>query len=217
VQAWADYMLAVLQAMQGAPDEARGLCARARQTFQELGLTVTLAVADMYAGMVELITGDPRAAEREVLRGYTALSEMGERAALSTMAAMLARALYAQGRYDEAEAFTSVSREAASQDDIVSQVKWRGELAKVLARRGEADRAETLAREGAALASPTDFPLLRGHAFEDLAEVLELGGQVEEAVAVLEQALRTYEGKRDVASATATKTRLETVAPTRSA
>jgi predicted ATPase/class 3 adenylate cyclase len=217
VQAWADYMLAVLQAMQGAPDEARGLCARARQTFQELGLAVTLAVVDMYAGMAELITGDPVAAEREVRRGYTSLSEMGERAALSTMAAMLARALYAQGRYDEAETLTSVSREAASQDDIVSQVKWRGELAKVLARRGEADRAETLAREGAALASPTDFPLLQGHAFEDLAEVLELGGQVDEAVAVLEQALRTYQDKRDIASATATKTRLEAVAPTRSA
>jgi predicted ATPase/class 3 adenylate cyclase len=216
-QAWVDYMLAVLEAMQGAPDEARRLCARAKRTFEELGLKVTLAVADMYAGMVELITGDAVAVERELRRGYAALSEMGERAALSTMAAMLAHALYAQGRYNEAESLASVSREAASDDDIISQVKWRGALATVLARRGEADRAEALAREAVALASPTDFPLLQGHALDDLAEVLELGGRTEEALPVLEEAIRTYEAKGDIASAAALTSRLRELAAARSA
>jgi class 3 adenylate cyclase/tetratricopeptide (TPR) repeat protein len=216
-QAWADYMLAVLEAMRGAPDEARRLCAQAKGTFQELGLTVTLAVADMYAGMVELIAGDAVAAEQELRTGYTALSEMGERAALSTMAAMLARALNTQGRYDEAESLISVSREAASHDDIVSQVQWRGALATVIARRGEADRAETLARQAVALASPTDFPFLQGHALEDLAEVLELGGRADEAVAVLAEAIRTYDAKGDIASAKAARLRLEELAASRSA
>jgi class 3 adenylate cyclase/tetratricopeptide (TPR) repeat protein len=216
-QAWVDYMLAVLEAMQGAPEEARRLCARAKKTFQELGLTVTLAVADMYPGMVELISGDPVAVERELRPGYAALSEMGERGALSTIAAILARALYLQGRYDEAEGLTSVSREAASLDDVISQVKWRGELAKVLARRGEMDRAEALAREAVELASPTDFPLLKGHALDDLAEVLALDGRPEEAIAVLEEALRNYDAKRDVASAGAVRTRLEELAAARSA
>jgi predicted ATPase len=216
-QAWVNYMLAVAVAMQGTPDEARRLCAAAKRTFQELGLNVALAVADMYAGMVELITGDAVAAERELRAGYIALSEMGERAALSTMAAMRARAVYAQGRYDEAESLTSVSREAASHDDIVTQVKWRSALATVLARRGEADRAEVLAREAVALASPTDFLYLRGHALDDLAEVLEVSGRAEEAAAVVEEALRTYDAKGDVASATAARLRLEELAAARSA
>jgi tetratricopeptide (TPR) repeat protein len=216
-QAWVDSMLAVIEAMRGAPEDARELSARAKRTFQELGLTVTLAVADMYSGMVELINHDAVGVEREVSRGYAALSEMGERAALSTMAAMLARGLYLQGRYDEAESLTLVSREAASDDDIVSQVKWRGVLATVLARRGEAGRAEALAHEAVALASPTDFPLLQGHALEELAEVLELGGRADEAVAVLEEAIRTHDAKGDIASATAARLRLEELAAARSA
>jgi tetratricopeptide (TPR) repeat protein len=122
-----------------------------------------------------------------------------------------------QGRYDEAESLTLVSREAASDDDIVSQVKWRGVLATVLARRGEAGRAEALAHEAVALASPTDFPLLQGHALEELAEVLELGGRADEAVAVLEEAIRTHDAKGDIASATAARLRLEELAAARSA
>jgi predicted ATPase/class 3 adenylate cyclase len=216
-QAWVDSMLAVLEAMRGAPEDARRLSARAKRTFEELGLTVTLAAADMYAGMVELISHDAVAVEREVRKGYAALSEMGERAALSTMAALLARAVYLQGRYDEAESLTSVSREAASHDDIVSQTKWRGVLATVLARRGETDRAEALAREAVELASPTDFPLLQGHALEELAEVLELGGRPDEAVAVLEEAIRTYDAKGDIASAAAARSRREELAAARPA
>ena len=208
-QAWVDYMVAVLEAMRGAPEEARRLCARAKQTFQELGLNVTLAVADMYPGMVELISGDPVAVERELRPGYEALSDMGERGALSTMAAMLARALYLQGRYEEAEGMISVSREAASLDDVISQVKWRGELAKVLARRGELGPAEALAREGVELASATDFPLLKGHALDDLAEVLALDDRPEEAIAVLEEALRNHDAKRDIASSGAVRSRLD--------
>jgi tetratricopeptide (TPR) repeat protein len=208
-QAWVDYMLAVLEAMQGSPEEARRLCVRAKETFRELGLNLTLAVADMYTGMVELISGDPVAVERELRPGYEALTEMGERGALSTMAAMLARALYLQGRYDEAEDLTSVSREAASLDDVISQVKWRGELAKVLARRGEMDSAEALAREGVKLASSTDFPLLKGHALDDLAEVLTLDDRSEEAIAVLEEALHNYDAKRDIASSGAVRSRLD--------
>jgi ATP/maltotriose-dependent transcriptional regulator MalT len=216
-QAWVDSMLAVIEAMRGAPEEGRRRSARAKQTFQELGLTVTLAVVDMYAGMVELISHDAVAVEREIRPGYDALSEMGERAALSTMAAMLARAVYLQGRYEEAETLTTVSREAASEDDIVSQVKWRGVLATVLARRGDADRAEALAREAVALASPTDFPLLQGHALEELAEVLELNGRADEAAAVLDEAVRTHEAKGDTASAAAARSRLDALAAARSA
>ena len=52
--------------------------------------------------MVELLAGNPDAAERSLRQGYAALEEMGEKAVLSTTAAFLGQALVAQGRVDEA-------------------------------------------------------------------------------------------------------------------
>ena len=61
-----------------------------------------------------LYVGDPEAAEAELRWGYQTLRDMGERAALSTVAAYLARVLVAKGRYAEAEALTVESEHAAA-------------------------------------------------------------------------------------------------------
>ena len=52
---------------------------------------------------MEFLADDPEAAERNLRGGYGALPQMGEQAVLSTTAAFLARAVFAQGRADEAE------------------------------------------------------------------------------------------------------------------
>ena len=59
---------------------------------------------------------------------------------LSTVAGILAEAVYAQGRYDEAMRFTRISEELAGAEDVYSHVLWRSVRAKVLARRGETRR-----------------------------------------------------------------------------
>jgi tetratricopeptide (TPR) repeat protein len=216
LEATIDSVLGVLEAMQGSLAEARRLCRRSSETFDELGLKIIGAGNQLYAGLVELIAGDPVVAEHELRRGYEALERVGERAWLSTLAGLLARALYLQGRHDEAEQLTAVSEGAAAEDDIGSQVLWRGTRAKVLASRGQHERGEQLAREAVELARRTDF-MMQADAVSDLADVLLLKGRQGEAARVLEEALRLYDAKGNVVCAAAIRERLTTLAGARSA
>jgi hypothetical protein len=54
--------------------------------------------------------------------------------------------------------------------------------ARVLAGRGEHTKAESLAREAVAIGEETDDVNGQGDAYADLAEVLLLGGQPDEAL-----------------------------------
>ena len=58
------------------------------------------------AARVELLAGDPAAAERVARAGYESLAQLGEKGYLSGLAPRLARAICLQGRYQEAEHFT---------------------------------------------------------------------------------------------------------------
>jgi tetratricopeptide (TPR) repeat protein len=157
----------------------------------------------MYAGMAELIAGDPYEAERRLRPACDELQEMGESGVLSTTAAVLARAVYEQGRLEDARGLTETSERAASPDDIVSQVLWRGTRARVLAGRGDAEAAEAFARHAVTLARQTDFVNLLADALVDLAETLSLLGRGPEATEPLREAIGLYEQKGNVVSAAA--------------
>ena len=118
------------------------------------------------------------------------------------MAAFLARAVFSQGRYDEAEGLTRVSADSASDDDLITQAMWRGTQAKVLARRRDAD-AERLARESVALSLETDCLNMQADALVDLAETLRLLDRRGGAADLLEQAIGLYTLKGNVVSANA--------------
>ncbi|MDQ3932606.1 MAG: AAA family ATPase [Actinomycetota bacterium] len=187
------------EALLGNFDEARTSISQARTLLQEIALTVWAAgPMTQFAGWVELLADEPRAAERELRWGFATLYEIGEVSWLSTTASLLAEALYVQGRYQEAEEFIETSRGAAASDDVYSQVLWRSVLSKVLARRGERDEAESLAREAVVLSESTQFPLLRIHALFCLAEVLRLTSREREAEPPLEEAVRLAQEKGDV-------------------
>jgi len=127
----------LMHAMSGNFDEARRLGATARGICEELEWRFLLgAGVPQVDGQIELLAGDPIEAERVMRPGYEMLVEMGEKSNLSTVAAMLAEALYRQGNDTEAERFSIVSEEAAALEDVAAQVAWRGTRAKVLARRG---------------------------------------------------------------------------------
>jgi len=199
-----------LAAMEGRFDQARDLIAGARATLEERGQRMAAAAApSLFLGQVELLAGDPAAAEAALRAGYDALERMGEKAYLSTVAAYLAEALYAQRRYAEAEDLTVASDSAAAPDDVESQVRWRCVRAKVLARRGEQDEAERIAREALALADETDYLQTRADARIGLAEVLSLAAQPGEAARALAEASELYEGKGIVILATRTRALLE--------
>ena len=197
--------LASLKAMAGMFDEARKLVDRHKAILQEFDLKVTAASAAETYGMVEMLAGDPVAAEREFARGYRILRELGEGSLSPDLAAMRAHATYNQGRYEEAERFTRVCEESAPEGDISAQVLWRLTRAKVVARQGRIAEAERLARDAVALAEETDFPVLLGDAFMAFGEVLQLGARIDEAVTATEKALYWYEEKGNVVSANAAR------------
>ena len=97
LEAFFDAVQALLEAMRGNFDEARDLYARSRSAFEDLGLEMQVAGLTTYSGLVELLAGDPAAAEREFGQGYRRLERMGERGVLSTVAAFLARLCTSRG------------------------------------------------------------------------------------------------------------------------
>jgi class 3 adenylate cyclase/tetratricopeptide (TPR) repeat protein len=197
-----DSMLAVLEAMRGRFAHARRHYRRSHVALDELGLNVQLAAFRMYAGWAELVAGHTKVAERQLRMGYEALERMGGQTYRSTTAAFLARAVLAQGRYDEAEGLTQVCEDITSDDDRVTQAMWRGTRARLLALRGDAD-AERLARESVELSLETDCLNMQADALVDLAETLRLLKRGDESMNVITQAIHRYEVKGNLASATA--------------
>ncbi len=188
-------VLAIACGAEGRFDEARALIRDARVKYQEPGMLLRYGATSMAAAWIEFDADDPVSAEAELREGLRILREMGESAFLSTAAAMLAQALNDQGRHDEAEEATKVSEQAASPEDLASQIGWRSQRARALAHRGGLEEAERLAREAVELTRATDTFGFIAQASLALAEVLRLGGRTEEARPFVERALELYERK----------------------
>ena len=199
----------VLEAMGGRFAEAREHIKETRALARDLGLMWQAAVQELLSGYVELLAGNPVAAERDMRTAEHAFREIGEGWFLSTVAVDLPRAVYEQGRYDDADGLLEAIDETPAPTDREWQIKRTGIPARLLARRGEHDRAEELAREGVALAANSEFVGLHADVLLDLAEVLRLGGRPDEATAATEDALRLYERKGNVASARAGRSLIE--------
>ncbi|HEV2034572.1 MAG TPA: tetratricopeptide repeat protein [Candidatus Dormibacteraeota bacterium] len=182
-------VLAGLTAMQGRFSEARTLFAQGLTILQELGLTLRMATRRTISGAIELLADEPVAAERELRWGYDRLEAMGERADQGGIGAQLGEALYRQGRYDEAERYA------------VRDVR-----AKLLARRGDFNAAETLAREAVVSADEEDNLNRRGNVRVALAEVLSLAERKAEAIGVLVEAHALFREKGNVAAMARTAT-----------
>ncbi len=117
------------------------------------------------------------------------------------MAGYLAEALYRQERFEESGNYAKFSAEVAAPEDLATQVLWRGVSAKLLARQGNLEDAERVAREAVELIRRADDPIDQAYALMDLGEVLRMAGKHDEAALAAAQALRLYEQKGDVVSA----------------
>jgi class 3 adenylate cyclase/tetratricopeptide (TPR) repeat protein len=204
-KAWSARAVVGFYGMQGRFEEGRELAAHIGSVLQELGRPIDVYTLAFWTGPLELLAGDPVAAEREAAAACDGLEAAGENGFLSTMATLLADALYAQGRLDESEAAVRRSRDAATSDDFNAQAAWRASQAKILARRGEHDEAERLAREAIEIIDRSDELSHQGDLRVGLAEVLGLAGRTEESIPVLEEALERYEQKENRVAADTTR------------
>jgi class 3 adenylate cyclase/tetratricopeptide (TPR) repeat protein len=195
LESWSIRPVAGFYAMQGRFDEARTLLARSRSILEELARPLDVSTLAFWTGPLELLAGDPAAAERDLGPACEELQSRGETGWLSTMASLRAEALYALDRVGEAGEAVRVSRDAATSDDYNAQALWRCAEAKLLARRGQFDEAERLAREGVALSDRSDELNNRAEVRMGLVEVLRLAQRPDEAIRVLEQALELYDQK----------------------
>ncbi len=201
--------LGFLYAMLGRFDEAGKLLEEALTRAHDLGIEWKAASISMgYAEML-LLADDPAGAEAMVRPAVEALQRMGERSMMSSAVAVLAEALFQQGKHDEAMLATMISEEATAEDDVASQMAWRGVRAKILAARGQLSEAKRLAREGVAHGERTDFLNMRGDAHLDLATVLEAAGESREAASEVEEAVRLFHRKGNLVSAARAQARLE--------
>jgi ATP/maltotriose-dependent transcriptional regulator MalT len=162
---------------------------------------------------VELLAGDPRAAEARLREGYMQLEAIGERAFLSTTAGLLARALHEQGRDEEALRFTITCEQTAASGDVAAQIAWRGSRARILAARGEAAEAVALAHEAVALAERTDLLSDHGDALLDLTEALRVHGRPVDAADAARRAESLYRTKGNTVTSERARTVLRDLLP----
>jgi tetratricopeptide (TPR) repeat protein len=193
-------MLAECKAPLGQFDEARELYRRSKELLEDLGLKLLPGLHTLTGGAIEMLAGAPDAAATELRSGYERLQSMGEKVSLATVAADLSEALYAQGLYEEADRFAEIAETTAPQEDVTSRVVAHGTQAKLLARRGDAKRAESIAREAVEQAARTDAINMHADALMNLAEVLHQTGREDEARAVFQEATELYERKGNLVS-----------------
>ena len=183
--------------------------------FERFGATVEWAAGARTAAAIELLTGDPMAAERE-LRDSHRRVEGADQAIVASVTAWLAEALYAQGRHDEATHAAVEARRLTPTDDREVHVRSRAVEAKVRAHRGEDKAAERLLHDAvkhlAARPPPrgpsADFwtttllepetlsPTLVGTLLLARGEVLQLLGKPEQAAQACRAAHNLYRNKR---------------------
>jgi tetratricopeptide (TPR) repeat protein len=195
-------------ALLGRFDEARALVASVRAELADRGGGLRLAMAFGSSAYVEFLAGDFAAGVafgEEECRLY---EELGERSFQSTTAGVLAKVLSELDRLDEADEWAGRAAELGASDDVATQIFWREGRAKVLARRGDYDEADRLAREAVALADETDDLTTRGDAYTELAEVLHLADRTQEAAHTFQEALELFERKGNVAMADRVRERI---------
>ena len=200
MQGFVTLLSAPLYAMRGDFPTARELYRDAWATFQEIGATLYGARTSLESSTVELLAGDPGAAERELRRDYATLDTMGERYLRSTVAAILAYVLCLQNRADEADEFLRIAEEIATEDDVESQALWRSVKATILARDGDLDAADRSARAAVELLKRTDALVKLGDALFVHAGVLEQGGRMAERDLALREAAALYGRKGNTVS-----------------
>ncbi len=196
---------AIFLAMGDRIEEARALAQAAEHQLREFGGE---RMADIHVADLERIAGDHRVEAQRLRMFCDDARKRDVRAALSTYASMLGRALCAAGEFNEVEGLAAEGREYGDEDDPITQALWRQATALVQSHRGNHAEAERLCREAVVRTRMTDSPWVQGDALCDLATVLEATGRRDEAAGALHEALACYERKGIIPLVRRTRERL---------
>jgi ATP/maltotriose-dependent transcriptional regulator MalT len=192
-------------------EQARELHKRGVDIYRASGLLVTAAGWAMSRAFIERRAGD-HVSEEQVLRdGYDELLAMSDRFFLGTVAAYLAEVLLNESDPDlgEVDALCSLVRERSISGDVVNFIVVDSTESRVLARRGRAEEALSLARRAVAAADTTDYFDLRSRARLALVEVLVTAGRRDEVEVVASEIVSIHEAKGDVTGLAWARGRLE--------
>ncbi len=192
---------AVLEAMRGRAEAAREILAAGRATLEELGLSLELNETAIYAGIVELLAGDPVEAIRLLRAARQGFQSLGVAAGAAQAAALLARALVAQGDSDQDALEQTMFAEEHAGEDLQTTIIWCSARGEALARMGDCEQALSFARRAVALAEPTDALADKGDASLALARVELAAGNEGAARRAAGQAKAWYEAKGHVVGA----------------
>jgi class 3 adenylate cyclase/tetratricopeptide (TPR) repeat protein len=185
--------LAVLLGMRGRFEEGMAMFARARALRHELGQDLFATGLSMGIALLKLTAGEPLAAEIELESASQTLAPMGAHDLRSSIDAVLARAVYEQGRYAEAEDLALSSQ--VESHDLMTRFLAGLTLARTRARGGHADEAERIASEAIEFSQSTDWLDIQGDAELALADVLRIGGRDGDSRLHLSHALALYDRK----------------------
>ncbi len=188
-------------AMAGEFDEARSSCREGKEILEALGQGVGAAALTTWSSAIELLAGEPGAAERELRPALEQLQEIGEHGNVASIAAQLAEALHAQGRSEEALAATLTSEDASSPDDVHAQISWRVARAKALAQLSRGREAQEVGTAAVELAGTTDSPVFAAESLLALAEAHAAAGDAEEGRDAAANAQQLFEAKGNVIAA----------------
>ncbi|MFV9636443.1 AAA family ATPase [Mycobacterium neumannii] len=186
--------LAVLELLRGRPDKARKMLGEARQIVADLGLRHGLMETELFAGIIELMSGDPVAAEPHFRTALQGLDALGVGADAGQAAALLARSVLAQGRIEEADQYAAESERLAGHN-LKTAIAWRAVRAEILSARGQHDQAVATAQDAVAVAGGTDIVLDHAEACLALSRVLDAAGNISGADAARCEAQALYTAK----------------------
>lgn len=202
--------LAPLAAMEGRIPEARERLAHSRVLTDELGLRWQTGTHDLLGGFIEMLAGEPAAAEAHLQTAMDLFGTMGDMWFLSIVSTEQARALFEQGR--DGDALALFERLDASPgkppDSLRYQIRRCEILGRIHARGGDHRAALALAGEAVELAGRTDYLGFHADALAGLAEVLRAVGRPRDAMSALRRAVELYDRKGNVVRSNEARDRL---------
>jgi len=181
---------ALLLAQRGDLEDAFTALDQAAAIWTEFGIaTWAMYGPSWLRGSVLLLAGRPHDAVAPLREAVDLATRSGDDSYGSTIRGLLARALALIGEtadaFDEAERARGLTRPG----DTLSQLLWRGAEVRALAALGRHGEAEALSEELMALISEVEVPELRFDALTDVADAKRAAGRLDEARALLDQAL----------------------------
>ncbi|TXI45717.1 MAG: regulator, partial [Mycobacterium sp.] len=191
---------AVLEAFRGREAAARRMIESARRMVTDSGLRHALLEVEQFAGIVELVAGDPAAAERCLRKAYNGFRRLGLEADVAETAALLGRTSLLLDQEADASELCAESERLAG-DALKASIAWRALRAQLLSRAGNHVEARQVAEAAVAMAERTDGLVDHGDACVALAVVLGASGDAAGQRTAAERAVDLYERKGAVALA----------------